>query len=141
MGGTTCFNQYTLEGPGCASTFYPNGPKVGRDEVHLFESLLETYINIDSSQQQDPSHRYILFVLTEDDNSENQGNEALELLTQVALSYDPNQIRIYSILYYGDDGGLTFDTLQSLAAITNGQFSTATAENLMDVLTEFTYYW
>merc|ERR1712154_701198 len=155
---TTCFNQNTLEGPGCSSALYPNGtllntrealidnfdstaPKVGRDEVHLFESLLETYEKVKDSQAAEPSHRYVILVLSEDDNAEDGRDRSLELLNAVGLSYDPNQVRIYPILYHGENDDLTFNTLQALASSTNGQFSTATAENLIDVLTEFTYYW
>lgn len=156
----TCFNDFVLEGPGCSSTPYPNGtlsesrtelkdyfansiaPKIGADIVSLFTSLNEAYKVLNNTQTEEGSrYRYILLVITEDDNSENSKENAISLLDTINLSFSPSQIHIYPILYYGLENGITATTLQELADRTNGQFSMATADTLGAIITEFTYYW
>jgi len=156
----TCFNDFVLEGPGCSSTPYPNGtlsatrdalidyfsdsisPVRKEDNVNLFSSLNEAYRVLNHTQSIEGSkYRYILLVITEDDNSENSNENAIDLLESISLSFNSEQIHIYPILYYGLENGITATTLQELAKRTNGQFSTATSETLGDIITEFIYYW
>ena len=156
----TCFYEEIIPGSGCAETIYPNQtlqydraelinyftnsitPRSGNKQRDVFSSLNQTYTNFIQLQEESNGYRYIILILTEEDSMGNN-DDALSLLKNIGLSFTPNQIQIYPILYYPEEGedSLTATTLQEIATRTNGQFSTATSDTLSDVLEEFAYYW
>eukprot|EP01083_Nonionella_stella_P067497 178580_1 len=157
-----CFYELLVPGPGCSATPYPNGtlehsraqlklyfedgiqPRDGEPHVHLFDALLETYIAVNATRAAEPKYRYVILIISEPDTSAHEGStpDHTKLLNSIPISQDPLGIAIFAVLYYGGkEDSTSFETMNLLATRTNGQFATANAEELNEVLTQYAYYW
>ena len=154
-----CFESEVL--PVCSKTNYPNGtlqssrdalmeylstsvaPRSGQTGIDAFAALNETFLEVSAAEELWGSrYRYVILMITEEDNVDNQSERAKSLLNTIGLEFDPNQIHIYPILYFADaSDSITATTLEEIATRTNGQFATATNEDLAGMIQEFSFYW
>eukprot|EP00484_Ammonia_sp_Unknown_P006028 CAMPEP_0197075794 /NCGR_PEP_ID=MMETSP1384-20130603/211790_1 /TAXON_ID=29189 /ORGANISM="Ammonia sp." /LENGTH=594 /DNA_ID=CAMNT_0042514643 /DNA_START=138 /DNA_END=1922 /DNA_ORIENTATION=+ len=156
----TCFNSQIT--PCSNADSYPNGTLATSREklityfsdqlttteisgVHVFDALNDLYVAVQAEQKS--KYRYVILVISsaaESGTDEWAIHESAEsLFNTVGLQIsDPNEIHIYTILYHpGAESALTGKSFEEIATRTNGQYAYATAEDLSDVIEEFTYYW
>lgn len=95
----------------------------------------------DLSSAPGTNFNYVMIIITGDNNYD-QGITEDELLDVIGINFEPDDIKIFPILYWSEEGegGTTERVLTDIATRTNGEFFRTTSA-VEDILIEIGYYF